>query len=424
MSTTLSSLPYVRRTAVGVSATAQGADGTIDLARTAAAALADSAWAANSAAPSIPVHEYDRECPSGDAWKGVYGYSAEQRSQRSACGAVVYTFTLPSASGQTVDAIAATVTGDRYLADGVNLHAVLSSSAEPPTVATLLARTPDAVVCATGAQTAKPNDRVGVIANVELANLGSSASYLHIALLLHNYECVRGAWIEGGAMLDPDAVAVTFSGDVSAPSRPSASLNPIMLSNGSSGQLNRIWHVQGVPVTLAGASGLAATAASGRAPLAAQQIGLDSSNYDRTGFSVIALSGSSSGPFARLDSSSNVAEAAGSCSFFDAAPLRAGMRLALPAYSGARNQIRLRAILVEMQSAAELPPWTRAELWAGSAPECIGAVEFDGQTGATLYVKRRPEAMFVALILLPISTAYTTGDTAYYDIADGPLSLS
>lgn len=222
-----------RRVAVGISSAAQGADGVGELTRTAYAALLSASWTDSDAAPSIPVHDYAQPLPSGDAWKACYGYETTARTERAACGAVCYSYAIP-ADALTGDpcnivSITASVVGDRYLDAGVDCHVVLSSSATPPTVATLAARTPDTTLCATGSQTEPPNKRVGITAELSIEPAVPAASYIHVALLLHDYLGVRGAWIEGGAMLASaaaggvnafgiPAVAVEFSRDVAADS--------------------------------------------------------------------------------------------------------------------------------------------------------------------------------------------------------------
>lgn len=222
-----------RRVAVGISSAAQGADGVGELTRTAYAALLSASWTDSDAAPSIPVHDYAQPLPSGDAWKVCYGYDATARTERAACGAVCYSYAIP-ADALTGDpcnivSVSALVTGDRYLDAGVDCHVVLSSSATPPTVATLAARTPDATLCATGSQTEPPNKRAGIAAELSVEPGAAATAYVHVALLLHDYLGVRGAWIEGGAMLASaaaggvnafgiPAVAVEFSRDVAADS--------------------------------------------------------------------------------------------------------------------------------------------------------------------------------------------------------------
>lgn len=214
MATIFSDLVPIRRVAVGTSATAQGLDGVPELTITAKKALLASSWEVSTDAPAMPVHDYDRGVPAGDAWKACYGYDAAARTERGACGAVVYSFALPSSS-VAVASISASIIGDRYLDAGVNVYAILSSSAAPPTPAEIYARTPDASgLCATGDQTATPNNREAVTATFT-ATPGTAAAYLHLALMLTDYEGARGAWIEGGAMLSAGAATITFASEVS-----------------------------------------------------------------------------------------------------------------------------------------------------------------------------------------------------------------
>lgn len=230
MPTTHSNLVPVRRVAVGVSASAQGLDGVSELTRTAEDALSVAAWSVSTEAPAIPVHDYDRALPSGDAWKACYGYDADARTERGACGAVCYTFPVPAdaliGDPCSVTALALSVQGDRYLAAGADLHVVFSTDAQPPTVAELLARTPDHTgLCATSGQSGEPNNRHGVCATVQIEPAAQAATaYIHVALLLTDYQAARGAWIEGGALLVSGSISVTFSRNVNPDDAISVSL--------------------------------------------------------------------------------------------------------------------------------------------------------------------------------------------------------
>lgn len=413
MPTTLSNLPFVRRTAIGVSASAQGADATEELARSALLALRSARWIDNAAPPGLPVHDYDRPCPAGDAFKACYGYNAELRSQRSACGAVVYTFTLPSASEQTIEALSAIVTGDRYLDHGVDVHAVLSASATPPTVATLLARTPDATLCATSAQSVAPNARTGVAAPLELAGLGSAQAHLHVALLLHDYLDVRGAWIEGGAMLSPDTLAVTFSGSVTAPARAGGYLVPVFppITTPGTPPFVELWNAMGKGSNDADAARLAQTVLSGAAPLAAKQ--LNGGTYppllgdaDHAGFAVTSPSDHCSDWFCGSIShqTDGYSWVVGCVAHFDAAPLFAGASISIPSGTSS-GTLRMRAVAFEIADLNVPPDWTSPEFWSGSSPECIGVVEFAASAGASLVVSRRPDTPFVGISFAPVSGA-------------------
>jgi hypothetical protein len=420
MSTTLSSLPCTRRTAVGLSATAQGADGTTELARTAWAALLSSTWTSNPAAPSFPVHEYDRPAPSGDAFAAVWGYSAELRSQRAACGAVAYTFALPSASGQTVDALFATVTGDRYLALGVDVFVSLSASADPPDLSSVASSTPAATLCATASQApTPPNNRHGVVASLSLSDLGSAAAYLHIVLIPHLADgdpasLVRGAWIEGGAMLDPATISATFSGSVSPPTVPGSYLVPIY-GNGTaadSSPLNRFFRADCSGSSSADVARIASAIVSGALPLAARQMHGGSYPYihgggqaadAENGFIVADFAMSQERLFSYGYYESGKVGVAGSCLFYDAAPLRAGCSVGIPADSSSSGTFR--AIAVEMDDVTALPDFADPLVWSGAASPCIGAIDFSGTAGASLRIARWPEAPFVAILLVALGSA-------------------
>ena len=132
--------------------------------------------------------------------------------------AVCYTIRMPA------DALAGTVAkivslaipahGDRWLDDGCDVLVYLSDSATPPAWG---ATADDSV---TGQLEVVPaNDGTDTSATVTLdwsATPKTSLAYLHIVLKLTNYLTHRGAWIEGGAMIDGAAVAVEFDRDVAA----------------------------------------------------------------------------------------------------------------------------------------------------------------------------------------------------------------
>lgn len=223
MPTTFTNLIPVRRVAVGVSASSQGRDGVTELTQTALANLQSLDWTASSEPPFFPVHDYAQNLPRGDAWKACYGYDAAARTERAACGAVVYSFPIPSdaltGAPCDIDAVRFTVVGDRYLDAGVDVHVVLSAYETPPSVRDLSARTPECpAVCATGSQTEAPNKRHGETYDAEVEPGSAATAYVHVALLLADYLGTRGAWIEGGAMLQDAKVEIEFSRDVAEPS--------------------------------------------------------------------------------------------------------------------------------------------------------------------------------------------------------------
>ena len=231
---TKTGLELVRRTATGVCASPQGIDGVPELARTAYEALLAAEWAESEEAPSMPVHDFDRPQPSGDAYKAVFGYESAARTERASCGAVCYSYAVPAdaLSGEPcdVEAVSVRVIGDRYLAQGAVLRVVCPADPAPPPVAAFLSLgTASDPLCATAGQTdAKgdpipPNKRTGlrVDASVELPEGTAAPAYVHVGLFLADYLTARGAGIEGGAMVAPATLSVRFSraveGDHSAP---------------------------------------------------------------------------------------------------------------------------------------------------------------------------------------------------------------
>jgi hypothetical protein len=224
MPTTFSNLVPVRRVAVGDCSGPLGS-GFDALARSAYTALRAAEWTQSADPPFLPVHDNgqtaNKTIPRGDAWKCSYGYDDAARTERSACGAVCYTFALPadaySGTPANISTVSLSLTGDRYLDAGVDLYLVPSASATPPSISDLLALTPVGTYCATSDQSpTKPNERHGVTEAVEATPGVAAQPYLHIALLLHDYTTNRGAWIEGGAMLEGAAATIAFSREVAA----------------------------------------------------------------------------------------------------------------------------------------------------------------------------------------------------------------
>ena len=132
--------------------------------------------------------------------------------------AVCYTIRMPA------DALAGTVAkivsltipayGDRWLADGCDIRVTLSASATPPA----WDAPPDDAV--TGQLAVVPSntgsDTSAIVTFDWSAAPKTSLAYLHITLRLTDYLTHRGAWIEGGAMIDGANIAVTFDRDVTA----------------------------------------------------------------------------------------------------------------------------------------------------------------------------------------------------------------
>ena len=219
-SSTINLALHSRHTISGASPSS-GADATAWRARTAYEEMAAASRVRDDSEASFPVHEYDRARPTGDAYKAVWGYDKTARTQRSCCGAVCYTFLVPADAVDqvtngacTLDAVGASVVGDRYLDQGAVLSCHVSTSDAPPAWADVLAATlASGPVCATSGQSATPNNRSGVTASVTLEPVTPTAPfrYLHLVLRLADYLGVRDTWIEGGAMLSTSSVTATFS---------------------------------------------------------------------------------------------------------------------------------------------------------------------------------------------------------------------
>lgn len=245
MPTTYTDLVPVRRVAVGDCAGPLGS-GFDALARSAYTSLLAAPWTESSDPPMLPVHDNgqtaNRAIPHGDAWKCTYGYDKSARTERSACGAVCYSYALPadatSGTAANISTVSLSLTGDRYLDLGVDLYIIPSASAEPPSIPDILALTPAGTYCATSGQSpTPPNQRAGVTAAVSATPGVAAQPYLHVALLLHDYVTNRGAWIEGGAMLD-GGVTIAFSRSVAADTPPDVRILRVTQAMPSGGVAN------------------------------------------------------------------------------------------------------------------------------------------------------------------------------------------
>lgn len=269
MHTTFSDITPVRRVAVGDCSGPLGS-GFDALARTAYTALLRADWTQSADPPFLPVHDNgqtaNKTIPRGDAWKCSYGYDSTARTERSACGAVCYSFALPSdaysGTPANISTVSLSLAGDRYLEAGVDLYLVPSASPTPPSISDLLALTPVGTYCATSDQSpTKPNERHGVSEAVAATPGVAAQPYLHIALLLHDYTTNRGAWIEGGAMLEGAAATIGFSREV-AEDAPQAVRILRVTSKKTSGTstvrtvslafLDLVYFVRGFPATPSG----------------------------------------------------------------------------------------------------------------------------------------------------------------------------
>ncbi|HQL25201.1 MAG TPA: hypothetical protein PKY95_12345, partial [candidate division Zixibacteria bacterium] len=217
MATTLKIQRFIRsvrqgRTAAPVSCTAMAA-----CTRQAYDALEAAAWSRVSEKGSgLPRHNYAQTGFSNlwDAAKYCGDYA--DGYQHGYATAVCYTIRMPAnalaGTAAKIVSVSIPVRGDRWLDDGCDVLVYLSASATPPAWG---ATAGDSV---TGQLEVVPaND--GTDTSATIAFDWSSApktalAYLHIVLKLTNYLTHRGAWIEGGAMIDGANIAVTFNRDV------------------------------------------------------------------------------------------------------------------------------------------------------------------------------------------------------------------
>lgn len=177
-----------------------------------------STWARADDAPNMPPHQWAQSgfSRSYDACKYCGDYA--DGYQHAYAAAVCYTLAIPqdALTGDACDLQGLTVGvfGDRWLANGVILTAVLSESATPPTWAEMLASGQHSeplmavVPSNTGIDSA-------VAADVTWTDTAAPA-YVHLVLRLADYTTVRGAWIEGSALLDQASIDVSFSRAVEA----------------------------------------------------------------------------------------------------------------------------------------------------------------------------------------------------------------
>ena len=247
MATTHTNLERIRWTLTGISGP-QPLAGTATRAAEAFAAMAAASWKAGGE-PCIPAHKVKTAAPTqGDAYRQTWGYDAATSTERSACGAVCYSFKIPNdaLTGDpcSVTGLSASLSGDRWLECGAILTALVSGESVPPSFGYFIENAESTAALLIPADTdgqgraIEPNKRADTSATATLAfaTPPAAAQWLHVMLRVADYTAVRGAWHEGGAMLDPDSVSVTFSRDVALPTAPA----DITLSIGNTTGVQRI----------------------------------------------------------------------------------------------------------------------------------------------------------------------------------------
>lgn len=220
---------------------------------TAMPAMTTLAYDRMAAAAWLELTETESDLPRHDpeqvgAWLDTYDAAkwctdyASGKQYAYACAAC-YSIKLPAeaqaGTKAKVEAVMATVYGDRWLGEGAIISAFLTASAAPPAWAdivdgsTALASSPDPAPAAdavtspdwkaplrrvTRSNTAPDNDYA---ATLTPATAEDATAYLHVVIRLSDYISVRqlavtgggtrdSAWIEGGAKIDGTTLAVQF----------------------------------------------------------------------------------------------------------------------------------------------------------------------------------------------------------------------
>jgi hypothetical protein len=217
MATTLKIQRFIRsvrqgRTAAPVSCTAMAA-----CTRQAYDALLAASWTrVEEREAGLPRHNWAQTgfSPRWDAAKYCGDYA--DGYQHGYASAVCYTIRMPAdalaGTAAKIVSVSIPVRGDRWLADGCGIGIKLSASATPPA----WDAAPDEAV---GGQLAvvpsnTGSDTLAIVTFDWIAAPKTSLAYLHITLRLTDYLTHRGAWIEGGAMIDGANIAVAFNRNV------------------------------------------------------------------------------------------------------------------------------------------------------------------------------------------------------------------
>lgn len=172
---------------------------------------------------SLPPHDWTQTATKDqyDAYKFCGDYSTAERAQHAFMGAVAYRVAVPAdakaGAACDIEGVSATVYGCRWLADGAIMAVIPSISATPPTWAEILAET-EKTAALMAVTPANDGTDSTATASVTLASAvdATTVGYVWVCLRLADYSTHRGAWIEGGAMLDAASLEVTYSRAVTA----------------------------------------------------------------------------------------------------------------------------------------------------------------------------------------------------------------
>ena len=447
-SNTATGLQLQRWTLRGDCAAAQGRDGVLELTRTAYAALRAAAWEKSAAAPSMPVHDNgqvaNKEIPEGDAWKCSYGYDETARTERAAAGAVCYTAELPAGAwtgdGCNVETVAVRVVGDRYLDQGAIVRVALTDDPAPPSVAAFEAlATAAGPLCATSGQTdAKgaeltPNNRTGEREDAEISFPEGTAAkrYLHVALFLADYLGARGAWIEGGAMIAPDTIAVTFDRAVPAATLPQvrlvkSSTKPYAYTSGSSSYtiVNGEYAASFSTDTILGTR-YPETGRPFLLALLSGSVGRYGANGADTIPSIGAHNGAGLASAGVLNSPPFPDVEVTGLTYWASPELQPGHSASISfewrGYGTTGGSGRLRIVAIETDTPETMPDWGDPAFWNGTAANCIACGEREAapaalangstaQDSVELVIRRPPTKTHVQLWFFVSDILDTNGD--------------
>ena len=207
----------------------------------------------------LPPHQYSQTgfLDAYDAAKycGDYALGKQKAYACAACYSIKLPAEAQAGTKAKVEAILASVYGDRWLAEGAILSAFLTASDTPPAWATIV-ETASPTYLASSLDPAPAADAVtdpdwdAPLRRITRANVApdhtyaatitaetaaDSTAYLHVVIRLSDYISVPqlavtgggtrdSAWIEGGAKIDGTTLAVTFNRAVTADSPPSVLL--------------------------------------------------------------------------------------------------------------------------------------------------------------------------------------------------------
>ena len=208
--------------------------------------MAAAAWlAVTDLEGDLPPHKYSQTgfLDAYDAAKycGDYALGKQKAYACAACYSIKLPAEAQAGTKAKVEAILASVYGDRWLAEGAILSAFLTASATPPAWATIV-ETASPTYLASSLDPAPAADAVTVpdwgaplrritrgnvapdhtyAATITAETATDSTAYLHIVIRLSDYISVPqlavtgggtrdSAWIEGGAKIDGTTLAVRF----------------------------------------------------------------------------------------------------------------------------------------------------------------------------------------------------------------------